>query len=293
MIEINWGIFKAKFNGKEQSSFQWLCYLLFCKEFNQNIGISRYKNHAGIETDPIEINNEKVGWQAKFYDTRLSEHKEDFIASINTAKTRHPEINKIIFYTNQDFGQGKIKNDPQHKIDIENHAQAKKVKVEWRTASFFESSFVSADSETIAKYFFSLDKSIFNLIEVLKVHSENILNEVQDCIAFGSQNIEIDRSTELEKIKANSDRVLILSGAGGVGKTALVKNLYEQIKEKVPFYIFKATEFELRNINEFFTGYNFQDFLEAHKDENDKIIVIDSAEKLLGFENFDLSNAGK
>ena len=76
IIEINWDIFRAKFHGKEQKSFEWLCYLLFCKEFKQNIGIPGYKNHAGIETSPIEINCEKIGWQAKFYDTRLSEHKK-------------------------------------------------------------------------------------------------------------------------------------------------------------------------------------------------------------------------
>ena len=104
MQEINWNIFKAKFNGKEQSSFEWLCFLLFCKEFKKHIGISRFKNQAGVETNPININGEKVGWQAKFYDTKLSGHKEDFITTINMAKNRHPEINKIIFYTNQDFG---------------------------------------------------------------------------------------------------------------------------------------------------------------------------------------------
>ena len=48
MQEINWNIFKAKFSGKEQSSFEWLCYLLFCKEVKKHIGISRYiKNDKG------------------------------------------------------------------------------------------------------------------------------------------------------------------------------------------------------------------------------------------------------
>jgi len=61
MQEINWNNFKAKFNGKEQKSFEELCYLLFCEEFKQNIGSSRYKNQAGIETDPIKINGEKIG----------------------------------------------------------------------------------------------------------------------------------------------------------------------------------------------------------------------------------------
>ena len=49
--ETNWNNFKAKFNDKEQKSFEWLCYLLFCREFNQPSGIFRYINQAGIETN--------------------------------------------------------------------------------------------------------------------------------------------------------------------------------------------------------------------------------------------------
>jgi hypothetical protein len=142
VIDISWGNFRAKFNGKEQTSFQWLCYLLFCKEFKQRTGIPAHKNQAGIETSPVSVDGENIGWQARFYDTRLSEHKDDFIASINTTKARHPSISKIIFYTNQNFGQNPRENDPQYKTDIENHAKDKNIKVEWRTASYFESPFV-------------------------------------------------------------------------------------------------------------------------------------------------------
>ena len=74
---------------------------------------------------------------------------------------------------------------------------------------------------------------------------------------------------------------------GGVGKTAIVKKLYEQLKHETPFYLFKGSEFELRNINDLFSGLSFQTFVDAHKDEPHKIIVIDSAEKLLDLKNTD------
>ena len=287
MIKPNWDIFKAKFSENPQGNFEWFCYSLFCKEFNKDTGIFRFRNHAGIETNPIEKERQVIGWQAKFYTTRLSEHKDDFLSSIDTTKTRHPEVSKIIFYTNQEFGQDSKKTDPQYKTKIENHAKSKDIEIEWRTASFFESTFVSVDNEIIAKHFFSLDKSTFDLIKNQQDHSENILNEIQTTIIFNGQNIKIDRSSDLEKTKASPEKVLILSGVGGVGKTAVIKDFYEGIKGKVPFYVFKATEFELRNISEFFTGYSFQDFLDGHKDDGDKIIVIDSAEKLLDLKNTD------
>ena len=100
MTEINWNNFKAKFNGKEQKSFERLCYLLFCGEFNQNIGLFRYKNQAGIETDPIQYNGKWIGFQSKFYETKIGDNKEDIKDSITKAKTKNPTLNKILFYLN-------------------------------------------------------------------------------------------------------------------------------------------------------------------------------------------------
>jgi hypothetical protein len=74
MYEIKWGNFKAKFNGKEQDSFELLSYLLFCDEFDKKIGIFRYKNQAGIETEPILVDGKWIGFQAKFYDTKISDN---------------------------------------------------------------------------------------------------------------------------------------------------------------------------------------------------------------------------
>ncbi len=56
MPKLNWKIFEAKFDGKEQDIFESLSYLLFTKEFNRPNGIFAYKNQAGIETEPIFVN---------------------------------------------------------------------------------------------------------------------------------------------------------------------------------------------------------------------------------------------
>ena len=49
------------------------------------------------------------------------------------------------------------------------------------------------ENEIISRHFFSLDKSIFDLIKAQKIHTEYILSEIQTCIIFRDQNIEIDR----------------------------------------------------------------------------------------------------
>ena len=282
MQEINWNIFRAKFNGKEQSTFEWLCYLLFRKEFKKHVGISRYKNQAGVETNPIKINGIWLGWQAKFYDTPLSAHKTDFIESISTAKCRHPEINEIIFYTNKDFGQDRIKTDPEYKKEIEKHAKSSKVKIVWRTASFFESPFVCEENSQIAQHFFSLQRSLIDLINDLTRRTESFLDHIQSKIDTNGKEIKINRTWIIEKIQQNltSSSLIILSGKAGVGKTAVIKDFYDLEKGKKPFFVFKATEFNISNVNLLFKDYgifSFSDFINAYKDFIDKLILIDSA----------------
>ena len=160
IADINWGNFRAKFNGQEQKKFEELCYLLFCKEFQKNTGIDRYKNQAGIETHPITVKGKKTGFQAKFFDSKLSEHKKDFIQSIDITIQKQPEIHTIIFYINQDFSAGKNGSDPQYKTDIEEHAKSKGINITWKTASFFESPFVREENVTIVQSFFNLSKAV-------------------------------------------------------------------------------------------------------------------------------------
>lgn len=286
MIKPNWDIFKAKFNENPQDNFEWFCYLLFCREFNEEKGIFRLKNQSAIETNPIEKEGEVIGWQAKFYDTSLSSKKDELIGIIERAKRDYPRITKLLIYTNQEWGQAKGKT-PQGLIDVENRAKEFGIKLRWNTASFFESEFVTLRNENISRHFFLQDKSIFDQIEAQQGHAENILADIRTSTKFDSQDIEIDRKDILKELENKLHQIVILSGVGGVGKTAVIKKLFEDYKEEIPFYIFKATEFELRNIKDLLTNFDFKEFVDAHKDDSNKIIVIDSAEKLLYLKNTD------
>jgi hypothetical protein len=91
----------------------------------------------------------------------------------------------------------------------------------------------------------------------------------------------------LDKIeqKITQKDILIVSGVGGVGKTSVIKNLYLRFKNRIPFYVFKAKEFDVNKLSELLS--NFRDFLNAHREEDLKIIVIDSCEKVLELKNTD------
>ena len=51
---MNWNKFAIKNENKEQWAFEQMAYLLFCSEFDNNVGLFRYKNQTGIETEPLE-----------------------------------------------------------------------------------------------------------------------------------------------------------------------------------------------------------------------------------------------
>ena len=82
--------------------------------------------------------------------------------------------------------------------------------------------------------------------------------------------------------------LVVLSGEGGVGKTAVIKDLYAQIQSVSPLFIFKAVEFNVSNINKLFNDYGtftLSDFINELQNIEEKYVVIDSAEKLSDIED--------
>jgi hypothetical protein len=294
VIDPNWNNFRAKFNNQEEVAFERLCYILFCKEFGKNIGIFRFQNHAGIETDPIEQDGLVIGWQAKFYTTPLSKHKADFIDSINTTKGRYPKVGKIIFYTNQPFGQDRKGTDPKYKTEVEAHAKSKGVIIEWRTESYFESPFVCEENSSVAEHFFSLKKGVIDSIRELQKYTDSVLQPIRAEIVFGNDEIKLDRSSTIGGIKdtAQTLPIIVLSGGAGVGKTAVVKDLYEVVKETTPFFVLKVTQFRnATHINQLFKDYGeitASEFISEHKDIDKKYVVFDSSERLSEIEDQDV-----
>ena len=294
MQEVNWGNFRAKFNGKEQKTFELLSYLLFCDEFDlRRTGIFRYKNQAGIETEPILVNGEWLGFQAKFYDTKISDNKADITDSIQKAKEHNQEIQKLLFYTNQEFSENRKKGqqkEPKYKEEIEEYGLRRGIQIVWRVPSNIEAQLALDKNKSIAEHFFSLDKGVIDFIEELLQHTQSILDPISSNIHFRGAEIKIDRSSTLRNLTAALDAssAVIVSGEGGVGKTAVIKDFYNRLPENTPFFVFRGTEFNVAHINLLFHNYGtftLKDFVDEFTDFNEKYIIIDSAEKLSDIED--------
>ncbi|WP_236974839.1 AVAST type 4 anti-phage nuclease Avs4 [Membranihabitans maritimus] len=292
MQEINWNIFKAKFAGKEQNTFENLTYQLFCSEHGNNIGIFRFKNQTGIETEPIKCDQDCVGFQAKFFSSKLSDNKGKIIDSIKKAKRENSNLTKILFYLNDSFSESNIhgKKDPKYKIAIEEEASGLNLKIDWRVPSHIARQLALPENQYLADFYFSQRKNIIDFLIEIKEHTENLLYSIHTDIIYGKHSIKIDRTKEIENLKnqINEVNALIVSGQGGCGKTAIIKELYRQIKEEIPFYGFKATEFNVQSIDTLIGSdgnFSLNDFIKAHAEEPNKIVLIDSAEKISDLDN--------
>jgi hypothetical protein len=174
VVKVNWDNFKAKFSENRQYNFEWFCYLLFSKEYNQPYGTHRYTNQKAIETFTLKVDNDVIGWQSKFYEGSLSTHKDDILGTLVGAKEAYPNITKIIFYTNSEFGDGLKKNNyvPKAQSEAEEKAEELGIKLVWMFKSNFEVYCQEERNINISRYFFELDSkwelSNYGFIDIMR-----------------------------------------------------------------------------------------------------------------------------
>ncbi len=292
---MNWKAFELKYDERETWAFEQMSYLLFCAEHNCRIGLFRYKNQAGIETEPLVKDGKTLGFQSKYYTTSISSNKNDIIDSIKKAKIKNANLDELYFYINQEYSESTTINNKKSKYqhDIENIAKELGITLIWRVPSHFELQLSLPENKYIFDLFFNLNPNEGNLIDSIVAHNVNILKNIQTEISFNRQKIKIDRTAIIENIgkDCREHKNIIISGEGGCGKTAIFKEFYVRNVKDVPICVFKANELNVKHINDIFRfseNYTFSQFLDAYKDEEVKIFVIDSAERLAEISDLDV-----
>lgn len=292
-MKIDWNAFKTK-NENYRNAFEQLCYILFCREHNIHTGIFRYKNQVGIETEPILINKELIGWQAKFFEHRID--KAQITESIKKAKEKNPKLEKIFLYINVEFSETTKKGKKKSKLqtEIESFAIAEGIEVIWRVPSHIELQLTKDENKYLTEVYFTLGKTTYDSIEELFLHTQALLDQIQTEIDFNNNKIKLENTKTVDNLVniLNKPSISILSGIGGIGKTAIIKDLYLKIKDKIPFFVFKATEFNISHITDLLKRYgnNFSlnDLIGFFGNIQRKLIVIDSAEKISDLDNQDV-----
>lgn len=289
---MNWNKFAIKNENKEEWAFEQMAYLLFCSEFDNNIGLFRYKNQTGIETEPLVHDGVIYGFSAKYYEVSISERKNEIIEAIEKAKNKNPELDTIHFYVNKELSESSKKDRKKAKYEIEIDEACKKlgVSLEWRVPSHFELQLALPKHKYIYDLFFSLDPTLDMLRDNVFEHNTSILKAIRTEISVDDKKIKIGRQNYISKIQqsAHKGEHIILSGEGGSGKTAVVKEFYQQLSADTPICIFKATELNISHFSDLFRfehNFSVADFFTTYESEATKIFVIDSAEKLAELSN--------
>lgn len=180
----------------------------FCAEFNNRVGLFRYKNQTGIETEPIEKDGKYYGFQSKYYTNSIADNKDDIIDSIKKAKSKNKQLAELLLYINQELSESttKSKKKPQYQLDIEKAAKTAGISIQWRVPSNFDLQLSLPENKYINDVFFSLDPNEGDLLDEIYKHNENILQAIQTEITFGDKQIKIDRSSVVESIANASQK---------------------------------------------------------------------------------------
>lgn len=288
-IMPSWDSFNAKYQTEEQQRvrFEDLARCLFCRRHNIRYGISQCVNHAGNETETIIVGGKEIGFQAKYFRKEIDENQ--IIHSIKTAKKHHPGQTKVIIYTNLDFGNPQKKqNYTKKKKRIEDIANEFHLDLEWQTNNMILDQVASTD--WIYDVFFGTEPNLLSLYNEEKDNTKYILNSINSQIVCNGHFIKVDRKEFVNRINnaiTNHDNI-ILHGEGGCGKTAIIKDLVDGNNGDFVLCIRKAQSLNVEKVDDIFKfkdNYSVTQFINLYKNDDKKIFVIDSAERIQEIED--------
>lgn len=310
VVKPDWDIFKSNFAENPQRNFEWMCYQLFCREFGKDKGIFRFYNQPTLETEPIEYNNDIIGFQAKFYTVNLSERRDQILKIISDLKITYPNLTILYFYTNRDWTPSSTADDRKTRVqnDIEKYALVNGIKIEWKTKSYFESEFVTIKNADITQYFFDSNTNEYYK-KIKKIQKEDIEISESEMFLTSLYIKEQERDTEYSLCGKNILSVFILDqlknselhsfpdifirGVAGIGKSTEMKIAYNKLLEKCSGEDCYR-EFHFLPTPYFFELKNYQEGCFKINDNENPILFLDGIDeiqnsKLLPFIK-DLSN---
>lgn len=284
-----WELFDAK-NAHDTDAFETLCRLLFKKQFGIKDALPYALNNAGNETKPITVGDEVIGFQAKYFDGNTIDESQTrkLIHSIETAHTNYPDQTKQIIYSKIPFGNPPAgKEKTKNEEDIEAAAINNHIKIEWIFGNDILDKVI--ENELLYDIFFNLEVHLKELHKHVKYANALYEDGIKDSVRTSDGDIAIPRQEvflKLEELLAQGKDVAI-EGESGSGKSAIVKNYCQQHNDDVSIWL-NASQLETDDVNtlfQFAQSYTIDNVCSFYQNNDKKIVIIDSAEKLLGLKN--------
>ena len=291
---VDWKAFEYKYSNNPQRAFENLAYYLFCYEFNQKNGIFRYFNQPHIETNPIQVGDKLIGFQAKYYadSVPMSGKEKDLIEAVEGAARSYPGITTLYFYISREFSPSSKKDmiEPSYKINVENIAKNLIIKIEWRGLSNIEAQLMQDSRLTICRnVFFQTDSAVQACCESLDKHKIDLFENINTSIVYKENEIVLDHNMlNIDSFLVSNNQILLVDGEAGYGKSALVKRIIENFSDGTAFLAFKSIDMDVDDKLRFLSLHGVlkvDELLGVYKDADIRIVYIDAAEKYFSMEN--------
>lgn len=286
----SWDTFKINCAETKEKAFEALARILFKERYGLKESLPYFKNHAGNETDVINHEGEIIGFQAKYFEDKISDSQ--FIHSLQEARDNNPNQTKVILYTNKVFGNPtdnspvdeNCQKKPKALLNIENKANGLGLEIEWMCDHDILDAV--AKCELAYNLFFNPDVDLIHLEEYIEDSNKSYLNTIKDSIVCNGNELRIQREKSVSELasKLAQRHHVIIEGESGSGKSAILKNYYQQKQEDEYILCFNASEFDTDDVNSLFhlrQSYTLAQIIQYYNGADSKYVFIDSAEKLL------------
>lgn len=291
---VNWKAFEYKFSDNPQRAFENLTYYLFCNEYGQKNGIFRYFNQPHIETNPIQVGDKLIGFQAKYYaeSVAMSSKEEDLRKAVEGASKAYPGITTLYFYISREFSSSseKDKVKPAYQTNIENIAKGLGITIEWKGLSNIEAQLMQDKRLTICRnVFFQVDSAVQECCESLKRHKEDIFNHIRTEVSYKDKTIALDTNNfNMDSFLKSNNQILVVDGEAGTGKSALIKKDLVSIDNDTIVLAFRCTDMDVSDKRNFLLTYGslvIDEVLKVYEEIETCILYIDAVEKYFILEN--------
>lgn len=289
-IPVNWKVFDFKFSQNPRGSFENLAHILFCYELNQPYGVFRYFNQPYIETQPVTAADDVLtGYQAKYYDpgTAFSSKEQELKEAIKGAAVKYPGIGRILLYVNKELSASSTKDKvkPKYQINIEKCGADLGIEVVWRVPGNMEQILLKLPA--VRDLYFNPQPGLSSCMELIQSHGSSMLSNIQSDISYRDQSIKIQRDVHALQALWNTEKsVCIIYGDAGAGKSGTVKDLlhgcWRQESDPDPL-VFSTSDLDVGDEVLFlhkYGSYQLEDIFPLYGEEDRKVCVIDSAEKV-------------
>ncbi len=198
---------------------------------------------------------------------------------------QHPELDELLFFLPMDLDyspKGKGNNRPtQAQRAVEKIATDQGVTIRWFGHSQFQTTLADKSYEYWTCHFFHPSRDILKFVESVERRKEQRFDNAENCIDTNGFHVAIDRSATIKTILECPSNAIVVTGEGGVGKTALIKSLDDALPGPglycLGLYELADSFAEQKLASAWSIG--LKDFLDLHSDCQKRILIVDEAEK--------------